>query len=283
MSKLKAAFIGFMPQNATLEEQFRILKSYADLGYAATEVGDFLLQGDVKENLKRMQEIGMYTLATTFPDDLGDMDAAVAKTVEKAEALGVRWATTYGSVCADFRFGGRDTRPGYSEFMREVETRNEFAKRLAKEGIVASFHNHDAEFQTLYNGKPAFYHMLENSEYLKFEVDLGWVLYGHYDPLQVLDDVADKLHEIHVKDFTYGNSINPPAPGTSFDPEKFQNGMPNFTTPGTGFLPLEKCLKKAASYGATHAIIEQDYPRNVDNYAILAGAIRNMREAGVIE
>ena len=204
--------------------------------------------------------------------------------VEKCNKTGIRWAATYAGCVGAYRFGMRDTYPGYDELMKEIETLNAIAKELAKEGIVLTFHNHDAEFQTFYQGKSAFYHMVDNSEYLKFEVDTGWALYGHFDPVEVLDHVGDKLHNIHVKDWTYGNAVQVfNIPGMPVDENKAQNAMPHFTTPGNGFLPLREVLRKASDMGVEYAIVEQDFTDILDNENILRAAYLNMKETGYVE
>ena len=285
MKKMKAAFIGFTPHGLSFDETFDCLKKYHELGYAATEVGEFLLsEGDPAENVKRLESFGMKALLHTLPrrEEPGFSLDMVPEVIEKCNQTGIRWAATYAGCVATYRFGGRPDYPGYDEVMRELETLNAIAKELAKEGITLTFHNHDAEFQTFYQGKPTFYHMVDNSEYLKFEVDTGWALYGHFDPVEVLDYVGDKLYAIHVKDWTYGNAVQT-FPGRPVDENKAQNAMPHFTTPGNGFLPLRAILKKASEMGMEYAIIEQDFTDILDNENILRAAYLNMKETGFVE
>lgn len=281
MNKLKPAFIGFIPE-VSMDERFKILKSYADLGYRATEFGDFLLEGDPKENLKRLNEIGLVPLTTILPGNLKDQ-AALDHVVKKAEMLGISWAALYGGSVANYRFKFRSTQPTYDELMQEIEDLNNAAKFLKAHGIVTTFHNHEVEFQTFFRGKPVFYHMLENSDYLKFELDCGWVLYGHYDPVRVLSDVGDKLHGVHIKDFRYGNALHTMEYEPGRDLNQAQVVMPQFTAVGTGFLPLAEVLEKAASMDVEYAIVEEDFTRNLDNYNSLAVSILNMRETGFVD
>ena len=283
MNKMKAAFIGFQPFGASLEETFGLMEKYAALGYKATEVGDFLLkEGDPKENVKRLEDLGMKALVHVLPMMEPDV-SCVPEIVEKCNKTGIRWVATYAGCVGAYRFGMRPTAPGYDELMEEVEGLNAIAKELAKEGIVTTFHNHDAEFQTLYQGKCALYHMVENSEYLKFQVDTGWALYGHYDPVEVLEKVGDKLHSVHIKDWTYENVASPAFPGMPVDTNKAQNAMPHFTTPGNGFLPLRRVLKKASEMNIEYAIVEQDFTDVLDNENILRAAYLNMKETGYVE
>ena len=167
--------------------------------------------------------------------------------------------------------------------MKEIENLNYVAKELAKEGLVFTFHNHDAEFQSFYKGKSAFYHMVDESEYLKFEVDTGWALYGHFDPVKVLKYVGDKLNCVHIKDWTYGNAVQVMnMPGMEVDENKVQNAMPRFTAPGTGFLPLSAVLEQADAMGMEHAIVEMDFMYHMDQAETLRAAYLNMKETGFV-
>ena len=277
MSKMKAAFIGFMPAGITPEERFEVLKNYAALGYQANEVGDYLLQGDAEENVKRLNDLGMRSITTL----LGKCGIeSVPELVKKARILGVDKVVTFAGCVASYRFGGRELPPTYDEVMRELENYDAIAKELEKEGISLVFHNHDAEFKTYYNGKSAFYHMLDSSEYLKFEVDCGWVLYGGFDPVKVLKDVGSRLGAVHIKDFALGNVAHP---NEKKDPAKAVNPMPRFTMVGTGFLPLKDCLKTARRLGIEYAIVEQDFLYHLTREETLRGAYLNMKETGYVE
>ena len=67
MNKLKAGFIGFLPMG-DLDETFKRLESYAEIGYKGVEMGDmFLRSGDPDENLARLKDLGMEPLSTSLP------------------------------------------------------------------------------------------------------------------------------------------------------------------------------------------------------------------------
>ena len=278
-NKLKPALIGFVPGGLPVDEHLEVLKSYAEIGYQATETGTFLFnEGDPVENLKKLNSFGMKTLALSFPG--GGTIADVPEMVRKVRILGVDRVALFVGCVGSYRFGGRELPPTYDEVMQEIEDLNAIAKELGKEGITLTFHNHDAEFKSYYNGKPAYYLMLENSEYLKFEVDCGWVLYGGFCPVQVLKDTGDKLGAVHIKDYTTGNVKNPSSP---IVPGRYEVPMPHFTMPGTGFLPLKDCLQTAIDLGMEYAIVEQDFVNNLSRKETLQGAYLNMKELGLVE
>ncbi len=282
MNMLKAGFIGFTPFGGDPEDFYKALEAYAGIGYSGFEGGNMLTRnGDAKENLARVKAFGMEPLSVGL--GFGGLDNVNVKEVaETAHLLGVNRAATFMGCVGGYRFGQREDKPGYDEVMKEIEQLNAIAKELQKEGIVTTFHNHDAEFLHFYKGLPAFYLMMENSEYLKFELDVGWALYGHYDPLQVMEDLGDKLKALHVKDFTYSNVAHPTRPGQEVDESKAQVSMPRFTTPGTGLLPLRAVLKKASEMGLDYAIVEQDFMYHMNQFETLTGAYHNMKETGYV-
>ncbi len=51
------------------------------------------------------------------------------------------------------------------------------------------------------NGVPVIYLMAANTQYLKFEVDCGWVTYADYDPINFMKGLGDRMTAVHIKDF----------------------------------------------------------------------------------
>ena len=166
MNKMKAAMIGFLPKD---KDPYEVLESYAKIGYRAFEGADLLLKGDPAENLKRVQSFGMQPLAVHY-DAWNAPDAA--EIIKRAHATGVTRAACYAGVAGAYRFGGRETPPTYDDILREAEQFDKTAEALGREGIVLSFHNHDAEFVQTINGVPVIYLMAANTQYLKFGVEI---------------------------------------------------------------------------------------------------------------
>lgn len=279
MEKMKAAFIGFMPRGLSLDETFDTLKKYHELGYSATEGASFMLEGDVAENRKRLEDIGMTALASHLPS-FSTKTEDIKTVIDNAKKLGVKRVATYMGCVGGYRFGGRDDKPSYDEVMKELEDLNYIAKELEKEGLILTFHNHDAEFMSYYQGKPAFYLMLENSEYLKFQLDVGWVLYGHFDPIKVMKDTGDKLRSLHIKDWALNNTAHD---GGLKTPEKLSVAMPTFVAPGNGMLPLARVLEQATEMNISHAIVEMDFMHGLSMADSLRSGYLNMVETGFVE
>ena len=166
--------------------------------------------------------------------------------------------------------------PTYDQLMAEIERLDAVAKELDKEGIRLTFHNHDIEFQAAYNGVPAFWLMAANSEYLKFQLDCGWVAYAGEDPVKIMKLMGKRITDIHIKDYVPGEVVN-----------ELPNGkkvvMPRFSTPGTGVLDMAGCLEAALNLGIEWAIIEQDFQYNLSISETITAAYLNMKETGFVE
>lgn len=277
MSKMKAGFIGFMPFGNSDVDIYALLESYAKLGYKGFENGDILFRdGDPVENLKRVQSFGIQPLTLGYMNFPGRPAPTVSELAEKAHKIGVKNVVTYVGVVGMHRFGANIEKPTYDQIMKEIETFENLAAELAKEGINFAFHNHDCEFTTTYRGVPAFYLMAANSEHLKFELDVGWCAYAGCDPVRVINELGDRLFALHIKDFAEGK-VEQKRPDGSV------NVMPRFTTPGTGKLDLAGCLKAGLDLGLEWAIVEQDFQFNLTQYETLNAAYLNMKETGFVE
>ena len=269
MEKMKAAMIGFLPQE---QDPYAALESYAKIGYRAFEGGDLLLKGDPAENLKRVQSFGMQPLAVHY-DAWNVTDTA--DVIRRAQAVGVNRVACYAGIAGAYRFGGRETPPTYDDILREAEQFDKVAQALGREGIVFSFHNHDAEFIQTVNGVPVIYLMAANTQYMKFEVDCGWVTYAGYDPVTFMKSLGDRLTAVHIKDFVPGEVARAEGNG-------HPNTMPRFTTPGTGLLNLKGCLETASELGMEWAIVEQDFQYHLTELETLTAAYYNMKETGFV-
>lgn len=270
MNKMKAAMIGFLPKDS---DPYPALESYAKIGYRAFEGGDLLLKGDPAENLKRVQSFGMQPLAVHY-DAWHPVDTA--QIIKNAHAAGVKRVACYAGAAAGYRFGATETPPTLDDILREAEQFEKVAEELAKEDLVLSFHNHDAEFVQTIGGVPVIYWMAANTHLMKFEVDCGWVTYAGHDPIAFMKSLGDRMTAVHIKDFVPGEVAR--EEGNGHPPT-----MPRFTTPGTGLLNFKGCLQTASEMGMEWAIVEQDFPYRLTNYETLAAAFYNMKEAGFVE
>jgi sugar phosphate isomerase/epimerase len=110
--------------------------------------------------------------------------------------------------------------------------------------VAFSYHNHDFEFAPL--GETTMWDVLVREtdlELVGLELDLYWIKYAGTDPETVLQDVANRVSLIHLKDMA---------------PDDTLSDLPV----GEGTLPWNTLLETADAAGVEWFIAEQDNPRD---------------------
>lgn len=211
--------------------------------------------------------IQMYSVRDLASQDLEAALKAVAeigyKYVEFAGFFGHSaeevkgWLDKYGLVCSSTHSGWTELRDNFEETVKYhkiignknyivpgadlstpaklyefVDFCNEFAPKLAKEGMTLQYHNHSHEF-ALHEDGIMIYSVLENCTKINLETDTYWLYVGKTNPLAVMDRLHDRISFIHVKD----GDIN-------------GNGKPL----GLGTAPVADVVAKAKAYGMTMVV-----------------------------
>ncbi len=150
---------------------------------------------------------------------------------------------------------------------RSAQRLNEAAAKAADYGLRVGYHNHDHEFTSTIDGKPAyevFAALLDPSVVL--ELDLYWATAGGQDTAALLGRLGDRVIAVHIKD-------GPMRPGIT------AANMPNDQVPaGRGDVPLAAAL--AAGSAIEYAVVEFDkYAGDIfegiaDSYAFLANTLK---------
>ena len=70
---------------------------------------------------------------------------------------------------------------------------------LEKEGITLAFHNHSREFWPNEAGQLTHFELQKRTD-IKFELDTFWTFNAGYDPCEMMEQLADRLIAIHIKD-----------------------------------------------------------------------------------
>ncbi|GAA0522597.1 Sugar phosphate isomerase/epimerase [Halorubrum aquaticum] len=90
-----------------------------------------------------------------------------------------------------------------------------------------------------------FGRLVSRTDDLTFEVDVGWVSAGGYDPVDAFELLGDRLSLIHVADVARTRRF-PPA---------FRS-----VPPGEGILDLERVLRASHETGVDWLVFEDDHP-----------------------
>ena len=150
------------------------------------------------------------------------------------------------------------------DVQRNADRLNERAGEAAEHGLKVGYHNHDHEFTSQIDGRPAlevFADLLDPSVLL--EIDLYWATAGGADPVALLQRLGDRVVAVHVKD-------GPMRPGIS------AAELPSDQQPaGQGDVPLAAVL--TAGLDIPYAVIEFDHYEG-DTFAGIAESYAFLRE-----
>jgi len=275
MKKIKSGFINFMPFGLKGEEYYERLKFYGDLGFNGFEGGNALLDGDVKENLKRVRSFGMEPIDISYMNPRPGMPpVSMEELAERAHKLEVRRVVAFDNLASAYRFANKPEPSPYDDIMREIEDFEAKATFFKKEGIDFMYHNHDVELKVCYKGVPQLQLIAANTENLTFELDTGWADFAGADPVKLIHQLKNRISVIHLKDYQK-EMVNYP---------RFDNVIvPQFTAVGTGELDLKGVLQAAIEENIEWAIVEQDFYTKLDQQASLVCAYYNMKETGLID
>ena len=251
LNKAKVGLIGIIGDESK-QDFWGTMQKVAGMGYQGIEAPGGLFDGNTSENLKRFHALGLRVLTISASrESLRDsLDALVAE----AKALQSPRVSMWWGPC--------ETK---EQVLRDAELYNSAGARLASEGITLCYHNHEHEFQTVFNGVYALDVLAEHTDpaALSFELDIAWITFGGEDPVRVLKRYAGRVPAIHVKDLSRLDERG------------------HFTAVGTGVVPVLASVETALEAGIEWVIIEQDTLRHLTGLETAAASIMNLKEMGL--
>lgn len=125
-----------------------------------------------------------------------------------------------------------------------AETLSDLAASLAAYDLGLCYHNHELEFADVDN-RFAFEQLVEMTDDVEFELDVGWAYAAGADPVDLLDRYADRITRVHLKD-------------VAVDADADRGGRP--VDLGAGDVPLRECAVAARNAGVDWAVFEHDDP-----------------------
>lgn len=167
-----------------IAETFKKVKK---IGYDAVQFSGVPI-GDAKELRKMADDAGIKIVCTHIPYD--DFKNNLSKVIEDHHIIGATHVGL-GAIPVDFR-----NEEGCIAFAKEFD---EIAKKLKKEGLGTTYHNHRFEFEKI-NGKTMLDRIIENSECFTLMLDTYWVHAGGTDVIDYIKKNKNRLELIHFKD-----------------------------------------------------------------------------------
>lgn len=125
---------------------------------------------------------------------------------------------------------------------------NEIGRKLKAEGLVFGYHNHNMEFVKV-GDKTGFDILVAETDpdLVTFELDVGWVAAGGYDPTELFRKYPNRYFLMHVKDV---KASTQPNIEVRMDP----------TEVGSGKLDWKSILPAAYAAGVRKYFLEQEAP-----------------------
>lgn len=217
----------------------------ADIGLTTVEAFDFVRRADaLKTSFDRhglSSPTGHAILiegeGVATPDGLLTVPPA-EEVFAAAKALGIE--VVIDPFVAPDRWATR------ADVERNAARLNARAAQAAEQGLRVGYHNHDHEFTSVVDGRPAFEvfaDLLDPAVLL--EIDLYWAVAGGADPVDLVRRLGDRVIAVHAKD-------GPMRPGIT------AQDMPSNQQPaGQGDVPLAAVL--TAGLTIPYTIIEFDH------------------------
>jgi len=162
------------------------LRRVAAIGYEAVEPVD--LWGYSPAEYRRIVEDAGLTVCSTM--DPGVNWDSFDATIEGCKALGLDW------VC----HGGFAEGTTLDELKGEAERINAGIEKLEAIGMSMFMHNHNAEFEVKFAGRPLFDVVMELCPKLHPEFDVYWAQAAGADPVAVVRQYAGRMQQIHLRD-----------------------------------------------------------------------------------
>jgi sugar phosphate isomerase/epimerase len=173
----------------------------------------YSLQDQTDMILDRIKELGYAGI------EGGIKDGAVYK--KKLDERGLKYSATHISLSrrppvkdlVDYlhAVGGADVcnsgllsweKRTLADYRETIPVLNDYARQLAREGIGFHYHNHAFEFEAVDGNKTGMDLLVEGLDLsvATLCVDVAWVYRGGRNPAEFLEEHADKIAYLHLKD-----------------------------------------------------------------------------------
>lgn len=260
---------------------FETLKKITDIGYHAVEISQIpMSEANVTELERARDELGM---------DIASLSTGLRSSGMPIDTL----ANDYDKIVADcrrldttmVRIGMLpfDAMASLDKILAFADETNEYAKRLAADGIRLYYHNHHIEFAK-YDGKLLLDIIADRAPRVGLELDVHWIQRGGKDPVATIRKYRDRVAMIHLKDYRIGHL--PDEAFTSLEKGDFASfmtaftGVVQFAEVGEGNLDFGDIIDEAVASEAEYLLVEQDQFYGRDVFDCLQTSYNNLVALG---
>jgi len=221
-----------------------VLKQVADLGYKEIETfgyNDGMLFGiKAKEFGDYVKSLGMQVTSGHYQLGKNERTAAMKGTILNDWERAVADAKSMGQEFMAIAYLNADERKTLDDYKFVCEKMNAAAEVCKKYGVKLQYHNHDFELEKL-DGQIPYDLMLTqlDSRLISMELDLFWMIYAGYQPVDYFKKYPGRFEQWHVKDMDKA------------DKKKNANV-------GTGSIDFKPIFAQAKLAGMKHFYVEHD-------------------------
>ena len=172
------------------KDYYGTLKAMADLGYKMVET--ITVPGVAAEDVAAWcKELGLSVSGTHTPAPFLQPDT-LEKTIQDHLAMDCHLLIIPGHDLST-----KDKVDAFIELVNHVQP------ILEKAGITLAYHNHSYEFLPNQDGQIVYDDILNRTK-MQLELDTYWAFNAEKDPVQVLEDLKERMVAIHIKDGVEG-------------------------------------------------------------------------------
>ncbi len=182
----------------TLREQVKAdflgtLKRIAEIGYNAVEAAGYsdgkFYGYSPKEYQKICEDLGLQAQSSHTAVNLNNADQVIESTLEAGMSYLV------------LPYISKERRQSLDTYKQLADELNEIGERCSKNGLLFAYHNHAFEFEKK-DGIIPYDLLLEqtNPDKVTMQLDLYWMVYGGYQPLDYFKKYPGRFGLWHVKD-----------------------------------------------------------------------------------
>lgn len=209
------------------------LRRLSEAGYRAVELAGYYNHTPAQLR-KLLADYGLTSISAHI--SLNEFESNPTQVLEGLQTLGCTYAVVPSIP--------QERRQTHGQFEQLADTLNHLGELSQEAGLKFAYHNHAFEFSPVEN--TLLWEALvsrTDPRLVSLELDLYWVSFAGFDPLEILQSYPGRFPLLHVKDMAAT--------------EKRED-----LAVGEGKLPWSRLLPAARAAGAQWYIVEMDHPRD---------------------
>jgi len=222
------------------------LKQVGAMGYKEVEMAGFYSKTP-SEILSSLRAAGLSAISAHY--GLDELRENISEKIDFAKQLGLHYMICPGtSYPHPLPPGTKHPPMTLDDWKWNADQFNKVGEATKKAGIQFGYHNHYNELKPIDGTIP--YNQLFtwcDPQLVKFEIDVGWMVYAGFDPVDYMTKYPGRFPELHIKEIKIGTK--PWA--------DLHGGLPT-TEMGRGAINWKRIFSVARKAGVKHIFIEQE-------------------------